>query len=476
MNSSNLYTINDLKKHINNIILNEFTNKDLIRAITIEFSSKGLNQEKVGGLFNQVVSVDDIDNMELVAFAEASNKFFDDYKKKNNDVEKSNKLKYKKVDIAKYVGEGILIGYKKKKQNGKPPLKTINIKQVLKINPYTFLGRISYGDLVDYIHEGLIRYNKETQRQPTLRKLGTKGGYVRDITLNMKSVKEIANLMYDGKFDENEIIFNIRLSNDKSNPKYKFHNLYEQIFGYLLITPNTFVQEDSEDFTIVEILDGYHRIKGAEMAVAKARKNGIELEGGFDVRIVVKDIEEAKRIVIQTFKRSDTGEEFLESLEINDYSKFIDSVIEYSSILKNNVSNDYMQCMEKKSLTYKTILVKTLQKCTDIDVNSVAVKKIGAKKVAEILDNIILYLSEVYYNNDLQLMKETSSLLDINIFVGYLGVACELYKSKKDDFDIIANKIFDNIDLINNNMHLKDKKCNVEAIYNEFINMLIKGR
>ena len=347
---------------------------------------------------------------------------------------------------------------------------------MLKINPYTFLGRISYGDLVDYIHEGLIRYNKETQRQPTLRKLGTKGGYVRDITLNMKSVKEIANLMYDGKFDENEIIFNIRLSNDKSNPKYKFHNLYEQIFGYLLITPNTFVQEDSEDFTIVEILDGYHRIKGAEMAVAKARKNGIELEGGFDVRIVVKDIEEAKRIVIQTFKRSDTGEEFLESLEINDYSKFIDSVIEYSSILKNNVSNDYMQCMEKKSLTYKTILVKTLQKCTDIDVNSVAVKKIGAKKVAEILDNIILYLSEVYYNNDLQLMKETSSLLDINIFVGYLGVACELYKSKKDDFDIIANKIFDNIDIINNNMHLKDKKCNVEAIYNEFINMLIKGR
>jgi hypothetical protein len=179
-------------------------------------------------------------------------------------------------------------------------------------------------------------------------------------------------------------------------------------------------------------------------AYGNALKKGKKLEDrGFPIKITMRDLKGAQRIVNQTFKRSDTDRQWLSTLENSDYNEFVDLLIKSSQTLKDKVVKTYDEYVAIPSITYSAILSETIEKyATDIPVNSKLQRKMIAEKMATIIDELFEYLLMKYKTMD-TLMKETH-LADVNIFVGYLIVANELRKIE-DDYETHLIKIGDKL-------------------------------
>jgi hypothetical protein len=286
------------------------------------------------------------------------------------------------------------------------------------------------------------RYNPKTQRASTSKKLGTGDNFIREIDVNWNHVHDISDLMLDNKFESNQIIINILLTGD-NNPDYEFLPETKENIGRLIVRPNHDV--DSEKFTVMNILDGYHRILGAREAFIKYQNQhkGEKLTGGLDVRIVVRTVPQAVELIDQIFRRSDTRKDFKKAIAKDNYNKFIDMWSERSEILNNQVETTFDECKIGNKLTYKVVLKDALKYCTKIDVNKLGTVTVASGKMAESLDMIINMLKETYFNDDLEYMKENSFLLQPNIFVGYLAITNRIYNSKNFyDYEKICEKLY----------------------------------
>ena len=353
-----------LKNKLYEEIKNNRFDKDFIKSITNEFTKKGFNVSKVSNIFNDYISLDELTDYELIAFCIGTKEFTkkDSFTLKNNF---SNNLIQ---EYESYINQDNIID-------------KIELNGYLKIDDYNYIGRITYEQIYDYINNGLIIYDKNTQRAGKLRNIGVKGGYIRDISLNTKSVKEISELMMEKKFEENQIILGITLEED-NEPNIKF-NCKTDNYGDIIITPE---YNDLKHKTVVIVLDGYHRIKSCMEAYIHSGK---KIKGGLDVRLVIRTKEEQKRIIYQTFKRSDTDKEHLESYNIDDdYYKFVTYICDNSVILNNNVAETYEDCLVDGKLTYKMLRINVCKKLLNIDVKSLNVKRVLSKKYASIIDEL----------------------------------------------------------------------------------------
>lgn len=454
-------TLNTMENYydiVNKIIYTEVQNRDLYRYLVELFTKKGFGGEKIGGIFSHTISVSTLSNVELIAFGEGCYEVLKDPEFNNENLQK-------------YFSDKDFINYKTAKFKNDEIITQMFFPYMRRVDNFTFIGRITYQQIYEYLRNGLLIYNPDSQREPELKNVGTIGGYVTDISLNTNSVVEIGELMFNKDFEENQIILNIRLTEENTDPDYEFIPKLDDVIGDLIITPHT-QDVNAKNFTIVEILDGFHRIKGAIYAVEKQlAEDGTWLTGGLDVRIVMKDITEAQRVVRQVFKRSDTNEEHLKSYDIDNSTIVIDALVASSKILDKHVASTYINYMVEQALTYKTILTTAVKEYSELDINSVTVQRLGAKQLASCIDNIILYIKETYYNNDIEYMKKNSQLLDVNMFVGYIAIASEAYKSKFKDFITIADALYlwhNNNTSILHGLELKSKRCQTAKIYNTF--------
>lgn len=453
-----LHTKGELCKILNNIIDKEFSNVTLRRALTNEFSKKGLPMGKINSLFNKVLNVEDISNIEILLFAMVC-----------YDILKINKLNNEELE--QFFSKKDIDACRKMKRIEEKKIDSIELENMYKIDDANFVGRISHEQIHQYMNNVLLYYNTKSQREPNLKKIGTKGEYIREMDLNNKHVDEIATLMFNHEYEENQIILNIRLT-DGAVPDMQFigRDSNDDVIGTLKITPHT-EDENAENYTIVDILDGMHRIKGSLKGTAmQLSENGEYLKGGLDVRVVVRTLEDARKIVRQTFKRSDTGAEYLKSMDTNNYTITVDNIIKNSTVLKKNVADSYVDYIAENAITYKTILTTALEKYSELDVESITVRQLGAKKIAKTIDIIVLSLQEMYFNNSSEEMKNNSVFMNAHMFIGYLLVGCILYKEKADNIDIftIIEKIYNIPDSSIKNMELNNKHCNMKEIYNVF--------
>ena len=354
-----------LKNNLYRVVKDSKFDKSYIQAIIKEFTKKGLNVNKINGVFNDYISLDDLSDYELMAFTKGTYNYTHD------------KLFLLNENFSPKNIEGFQLFSREEDD-----INEVKLTNIIKIDDFNYLGRISFEELEKYINSNLIIYDKTTQRASKIKNIGTKGGYIRDISLNMKSVKEMERLMEQKKFEENEIILSITLE-EENEPNINFIPKFENMFGDLIITPEYF---DIKHKTVVIVLDGYHRIKSGIEAFIRS---GRSLKGGLDVRVVIRTKEEQKRVIYQTFKRSDTDKEHLESYNIDDdYYKFITNVCDNSEILRNNVSETYEDCLVDETLTYKTLLMGML-KYINVKVDSLNAKKVLSYKYAKTLDDII---------------------------------------------------------------------------------------
>lgn len=435
---------NDLIKLLESKLKNNKINGSLAKALNEELLKKNINPNLTGLLFNGMKDIIDLNNNELILLSKVFYNYF-----KDSDLKPSN-----------YFSDKDLINYETNIKEHYESINLIELNNTIKINDTSYVAFIGAEMLYNMYESNIIVYNKETQRSPKIRVLG-KNYVVKQISLNKNAVKEIANEMLNETYESDLIIFNVlQLPNNVPNISYDNGTLY--------IKPNLNVED--EDFTCVNVIDGMHRLSALVNAVAKLKKDKKEIPSsmGLIVKIIVRDIEGAKRVVTQSFKRSGTDKDFLKSLEVNDYTKLTDAFIkELPEYLREKICLTYSECIYNSGITYKTLITDCMRKILVQEKNFLFNLKV-VTNMGAIGEKILSYILEEYYEKKINVFIKESNIMRKNSFVYLLVFLYEIYMRKipEENFLMIADRIILSSATWDENV-LSRKKFNMNELIEE---------
>ena len=410
---------NELIKLLESKLKNNKINSSLAKALNEELLKKNINPNLTGLLFNGMKDIVDLNDNELILLSKVFYRYF-----KDDNLKPSH-----------YFSDKDLINYETNIKEHYESINLIELNNTIKINDTSYVAFIGAEMLYNMYESNIIVYNKETQRSPKIRVLG-KNYVVKQISLNKNAVKEIANEMLNETYESDLIIFNVlQLPNNVPNISYDNGTLY--------IKPNLNVED--EDFTCVNVIDGMHRLSALVNAVAKLKKDKKEIPAsmGLIVKIIVRDIEGAKRVVTQSFKRSSTDKDFLKSLEVNDYTKLTDAFIkELPEYIREKIYSTYNECIYNNGITYKTLITDCMRKILTQEKNFLFNLKV-VTSMGAIGEKILSYILEEYYEKNFSVFQNVSNLMRKNSFVYLLVFFYEIYKRKipEENFLMIADRI-----------------------------------
>jgi hypothetical protein len=409
--------LNNLKNNLDKLLNANLTNRELSKLLTSEVYQKNLPSNLSGALFNKAKEIIDCNEKELICLSSVFYKYF----------------KNEEVNPKQYFSQQQIVNYYNDIREEKEEVDTLEFKDCIQINDTSYIAFADAESLYNYYVNNLIIYNKSTQRASRIRVLGS-GYVVKEISVNKNAVKEIANEMLNHTYESDMIIFNVvQIPNKILNVNYENR--------ILSIKPNLDLQD--EDTTIVNVVDGYHRLSAIVRAAEKCKKENktIPKDMGLIVKIVIRDIIGAKRIVSQSFKRSATNKDFLKSLEVSDYSKLADAFISRCDILRDNVYDTYEECLIQKGYTYKVLLTDTIKMIIDKDkvyLNNLSM----INKMADIFNQMIEYIYNEYYSN-LGACRNDSNLLKVNSFAYWLVYLYGIVEAniQEEDLLLVTDKV-----------------------------------
>ena len=410
---------NELIKLLESKLKNNKINSSLAKALNEELLKKNINPNLTGLLFNGMKDIVDLNDNELILLS----KVFYNYFKDDN------------LKPSHYFSDKDLINYETNIKEHYESINLIELNNTIKINDTSFVTFIKAEMLYNMYESNIIIYNKETQRSPKIRVLG-KNYVVKQISLNKNAVKEIANEMLNETYESDLIIFNVlQLPNNVPNISYDNGTLY--------IKPNLNVED--EDCTFINVIDGMHRLTALVNAVAKLKKDKKEIPPsmGLIVKIIVRTIEEAKRVVTQSFKRSATDKDFLKSLEINDYTKLTDVFIKgLPDCIRKKIMPTYEEQMYMHGITNKILIADTLKEILPKEKNYLFNLN-DINKTADLLNKILSYILEEFYEKNFNVFVEESNLMRKNSIVYLIFIAYNLIKLniEEEKFLMLADKI-----------------------------------
>lgn len=364
-------SMNSLYERLQELIVEkEYKNKHLQKEMIKTFGEKGLSINTPMLIFGENLAVTELSQNELICFTKTA-----------HDV-----LQIEILNPNKYFSQSEIINYENY-INMDVKSNIITLDRVFKDinNKLSFTANyvpIEY--LASLMNDRLIRYNHETQREATYRK-GRNNKVFKEITLNRKSVNEIAEEMIEGIFPTNEIVFNVLLMDDKVP---QIH--YDEDKMRLEIVPN--LDFDSDNTTVVDCIDGWHRLSASLSAVIMAKEKGIQLKSTLHVRVEMKTLEEAKKEIIrELFKRNPTTVNYIESLKQEEYEILIDDMMTYASRDKNIFYNNIAKTIYEKKQTKKIITGLELNKVfkdNNIKIKNVIEMKKLSKKLCKIVTDL----------------------------------------------------------------------------------------
>lgn len=428
-----VYPLDTLRVAIDKIIRKKIFKDVLWRDINEEFEKKGLNSKSLQLLLDDdKKSASDLKNYELIAFSKIAYK----------------KLEKEEFDPKRYFGDTVLISYESNVEK-KEFINKIILRNFIKIDEFNYRGQISYRELYDYLNNDLIIYDHNAQRSPKYREVGSKNGKTQKlkvVNLNMETVEDIADAILDEVFEDSEIILNCEMLDEKTQ-KFKFIDKHEDVFGDILIEPD--YDLESNETTWLTIPDGYHRCRGIILAMNRYyAKEGVWLDGSIGVRLVRATKERAKRIVYQTFLRSPDEPEWVNTLDENDYTKFVDMIVKNSKRL--SIENTVEEAEINEKLTSKSLLVDIFKK-TDIEVNDTSKAFFKAKSIAKNFD--IIY----------DTIKNEVVKINPYSIAGYIYIS---YLVRED-----MSKLFDTLEFVKFNERFNNM-CRKNVNINNFTNLI----
>lgn len=427
-----MLSIDKLEIELNKLIKKEYNNLELKKTLNKVFADKGLNPSTVNLIMDEKKFINELNDYEKIAFSYGCFLAFD----------KRNKY----LDPAQYFSSRVIKSYNDytaiiEKQD------IIELKNFQMKNDYEYYGLISYKQIYELMSNNLLAYDIDIQRSPSYKPLG--GKTIKTATIDNEAVKNIEDCILEGKFEDTQIVLSLLTEEDGKRIKFNFDDIYEN-FGNIIISDT------------LKINDGMHRCLGICNAVVRhLQKTGQYLEGSISARLVICDKERAKRITVQSFKRSATNVDWLKGIdEENDTSKYVNKLIELSKTLKNNVGITYDEAKALNKLTYKTLIIDLIKKL-DIDVSNKSEVLFRSKKMANYLDTLVDLLKDYNFNND-------NHVFEMNMFVAYIYFAYEMSNKKNEDIELYEKMIEKVL-----NMKKEDRKNLKIGLKNYSINNII---
>lgn len=413
-----LLTQEEINEIFKDIFKNEISNKRLTNDMAMELLKKGLNTILVSKLFNNEVEYGELQQLEKIAVATSCYRV----------------LGIKEICPKNIFSNKFLLDYNDT-QREESVDNVVRFNKFKKVDEFNYTGTWTYEEIYNYMTKGLLNYNFKTQREGTYVTLGSSDNVIRVVTLNEKNVEEIKKEMINGTYESDTIIINCRIIRGKEL-KLKEVEINDYMSDISII-PH--LENDSQQ-TILDILDGFHRITAVIRALREYKNStGQILNGHLDVKLVLRTENEAKRLTGQTFKRSDTGKDWKAILNNDEYIQFANDLCNKVNILKGNVADTREECLALEKLTYKTLIANTIKKMK-IDIKSKVKYKITLNDMTRVLNSMFEELKED--GEGLKKLKDETILLKPNMFAGYIIIANELIDKDSSDIQSFVEEIY----------------------------------
>lgn len=420
-------------------IESNLTNRDLYQLTILEFGHKGFNTNIIQEVFSGEVKVNTLlDNYKIALLNSFHKHFGIDKFKASNYFSEDKMFDYEGITPeVNVVDEIVLKNFRMKNEN-------------------ELFGDMTYKQVYDYLTNSKLYYNLDTQREPKLKKIGSE--YINVPNIDTNAVDSIKEAILNNQFEDTQIVLNCRLSN--SGVKLKFDETYKSndiVLGNVIIDQK------------LDVVDGMHRI----LAIANAQSEYYSKfkkykEDTISVRLVIRDVQSARNIVLQSFKRSDTGRDYLNAIEENDYTKFVNLLEKKCLYLENNIGKTYEESVAFKKLSYMELVVKMLKRL-EIQVND-------RREVSEYVKIFSERLTEIYIEIDRFIEKNSNSnvkiLKNVNMFAVYMQLAFNLKDEDLVDFrvyDDLINKIDNLSDENIKSLKVQTKACNIDKLIEYFV-------
>lgn len=341
------------------------------------------------------------------------------------------------------------------------PSKKANIvvfKEVKKLNDKSYVGVLNSSQAVEMRDNRLFSYFKEVQR-PTVN-VKSKGEVIRRINVNREGVIDLRDRMLSHSIFPTAITFSV-LSMDGKDINVTYKPKGETV-GDLIIKPN--FNRNDDDYTPLIINDGYHRLSSLIEAQEVNEKNGNgDLNESLYCIINITTLEEAKQYFLDSFKHNILKEEELKPLVPSNKGKFIDSIINNSSFLRNKVGTSYRDMKTSNKVTYKSLLLDMVDKL-NIELKSDIQCNLLGERFSKLLEDILNGILEFRFDGNIKEFNN-SFYNSINIYAAYLFLVDYIKKDSNKIIDMINLLIgLEEEDFVNRGVNLNTKKVDLDEM------------
>ncbi|MFK7678691.1 DNA sulfur modification protein DndB [Bacillus sp. Wb] len=337
--------------------------------------------------------------------------------------------------------------------------------------PYTFHNVIKVGEgdyilkttgriMTDFMNSHILQYNQETQREARMvRDKNDPNNIIPVPKVNKKSVREISKLAKEGKLIQTVITWNARLGSTDDEDGEEL--IYNEDDLTLTVTNGT----------LLDVVDGYHRLQGVSMALNEVP----DLEVNFKLNILNFSQSQAKKYFAQLNTYNPVSKARVRELSEEDFNDFVLNFI-------MNEFNDFKERITHRGIAPRQDALTTYSTLSDAIKNNFEINnKAEAIKTARYLTK---FFKELFYSfpdqflGDIASVRRNSIINTSSMFVGYVKLA-KIMKDNDIELDNIVeiisdidfsrdNKEFIKLGIIDNKGKITtDSKAKVAAYFEE---------
>jgi hypothetical protein len=256
--------------------------------------------------------------------------------------------------------------------------------------------------LVEMYKSRLLHWNPESQREATLRIVN--GNMIEQATIYMENVNEMKNLLKRGELESTQLTFNASVGTADGDEEVTYNDA-----TYKLIIHNC----------KLDTIDGMHRIKAAELALAEKP----DIDFWFDLKILNLTVDRAAKYLAQISKGNRISETKRKSMSKESYEILIIDDLKNKSELGDRISKkEGLTSSRKELVTYNTLL-SAIESNFNIGKKSVMYET--SEYLIEFFDVLIGSYEEEFTTNYPESKKETM-LVENNMFYGYILLASKM--------------------------------------------------
>jgi hypothetical protein len=285
----------------------------------------------------------------------------------------------------------------------------LTIPNVIKVAEDDYICTMTAGQIKEWQDSNLFQYNFETQREARLKTDKESGEIMFQPKVNPRSIEEIVVLIKKGRAIRSVLTFNARLGTSDSAEEL----IYNDKDHTLTIT----------DGTLLDILDGFHRLTSITLAISQDPS----LDMTFKINIVNFSVKQAQEFFAQLNTTNPIAQGRLKEMKEIRQADFITKQIQTNSEL-----NEYITKSDK--ISPKSNILVTFNALSDAIHEIFNVKdKPTAMEVADYLseffDKLMLSNSDEFMTDIINTREK--SLINVNaMFYGYIALAKKFYDQK----------------------------------------------